>query len=213
MEITAFGATGRTGLELVRQALDAGHALTVVVRDPDGLPGDLRERVKVVRADLTASGEIKAAVLGRDAVISAIGPRDPRAPAGVCAAAAEAIVTAMRSCGGGRLVIASNSAMAPGPGDDPMTRYLVKPLILRRLLAPSLADMDRAEREVRGSGLAWTIVRAGRLTDRPRKGSYRSAVDRNVFWGIQITRGDLAAAMLDVAADPAAAGRVVSVGA
>jgi uncharacterized protein YbjT (DUF2867 family) len=38
MRITVFGATGGTGRRLVRQALDAGHAVTAVVRDPARLP-------------------------------------------------------------------------------------------------------------------------------------------------------------------------------
>jgi NAD(P)H-binding len=112
--------------------------------------------------------------------------------------------------GGGRLVIASNSAMAPGPGDDPFTRYVVKPLILARILRYMIDDMRRAERLVRASGLDWTIVRAGRLTDRPGQAAYRSAIDRNVLGGFQITRADLATALLDAAADPALAGHVIS---
>jgi putative NADH-flavin reductase len=210
MKLTIFGASGRTGAELVRQALTAGHAVTAVVRAGSELPADLAGRVDATVAEVMAPGA--GLVTGRDAVLSAIGPRDLRAPGGVCADSAAAIVAAMRAGGGGRFVLVSNSAMAPGPGDDPMTRYLVKPLILRPLLAPALADMAAAEQRVRESGLAWSIVRAGRLTDGRPKHRHRSAVDRNVPGGFQITRGDLASAMLAVAADPAAAGHVVSVG-
>jgi nucleoside-diphosphate-sugar epimerase len=34
MKIIVFGATGKTGLQVVRQALDAGHEVTAFVRDP-----------------------------------------------------------------------------------------------------------------------------------------------------------------------------------
>jgi len=34
MKLTIFGATGATGTELTRQALEAGHEVTAVVRDP-----------------------------------------------------------------------------------------------------------------------------------------------------------------------------------
>lgn len=40
MKITVFGATGRTGLHLVDQALARGHAVTVFVRSPAKLGGD-----------------------------------------------------------------------------------------------------------------------------------------------------------------------------
>lgn len=212
MRLTVFGATGRTGLHVVRQAIDAGHEVTAVVRDPARLPAELRERTKVVQADVMASGAIEETVKGRDAVISAIGSRDVRNPTSVCTDSARSIIAAMRAADGGRLVTASNSAMAPGPGDDPFTRYVVKPVILARLLRHMIDDMEQAERLVLASGLNWTIVRAGRLTDNPGKGTYRRAVDRNVFGGFQITRADFATAMLDAAGDPACIEHVVSAG-
>jgi putative NADH-flavin reductase len=213
MRLTVFGATGRTGLQLVRQSIDAGHEVTAVVRDPARLPAELRERTTVVQADVMASGEIEEAVKGRDAIISAIGSRDVRNPTSVCTDSARSIIAAMRAAdSGGRLVTASNSAMAPGPGDDPFTRYVVKPVILARVLRHMIDDMKRAESLVRASDLDWTIVRAGRLTDSPGKGSPRRAVDRNVFGGFQITRADFATAMLNTASDPACVGHVISVG-
>ncbi|MFI7689761.1 NAD(P)-dependent oxidoreductase [Nonomuraea sp. NPDC049655] len=55
MRLVIFGATGRTGLELVRQALDLGHEVTAVVRDAARLPAGLRDRVETVTADLAES--------------------------------------------------------------------------------------------------------------------------------------------------------------
>ena len=34
MNIAVLGATGPTGIQLIRQALDIGHKVTAVVRDP-----------------------------------------------------------------------------------------------------------------------------------------------------------------------------------
>jgi putative NADH-flavin reductase len=211
VKLTVFGATGGTGRQVLGQAVNAGHEVTAVVRDRARLPAELRDRVEVVEVDVMDPGAIEETVKGRDAVISAIG--DLRSPSSVCADSARSIIAAMRAAGGGgRLVMASNSAMAPGPGDDAFTRYVVKPLILARVLRYMIDDMRRAERLVRASGLDWTIVRAGRLTDRPGKAAYRSAIDRNVLGGFQITRADLATALLDAAADPALAGHVISAG-
>ena len=213
MRLTVFGATGRTGVQIVRQAAGAGHEVTAVVRDRSRLPLDPGTRVEVVEADVMDPVAIEEAVKGRDAVINAIGARDLRHPTSVCADSARSAIAAIRATGEDvRLVTASNSAMAPGEGDDPFTRYVVKPVILSRLLQHMIDDMRRAEGLVRASGLPWTIVRAGRLTDRPGKGAYRKAVDRNVLGGFQITRADFATAMLDAATDRAAVGHVISVG-
>jgi putative NADH-flavin reductase len=211
MKLTVLGATGGTGREILRQALARGHEVTAVVRDPGRLPDDLRAAVTVVVAEATDPAALVPAVTGSDAVVSAVGTRDRSRPTTACADAARAAVAAVREAAGdARLVIAGNSAHSPGPGDDPFTRYVVKPAILARILKHANADARRAEELARTSGLPWTIIRAGMLTDRPGKGRYRSALDRNVTGGFQITRADFARALLDAAEDPAA-GRVVSV--
>jgi putative NADH-flavin reductase len=214
MKLTIFGATGGTGCQIVRQAAHAGHEVTAVVRDATRLPPDLRDLTAVVEANSMDDTAVKAAVAGRDAVISAIGTRDLKHPTSVCADTAGFLTTAIRSGSHSepRLVLASNSAMAPGPGDDPLTRFLVKPVVLAPLLRHMIEDMRRAEQIVRVSGISWTIVRAGRLTDRQSRGGYRRGVDRNVLGGFQITRADFATALLDAATDPACAGHVISVG-
>lgn len=217
MRLTIFGATGGTGLQVVRRALIAGHQATAVVRDPARLPADLRERadgraLHILRADLADPDAVQTAVKGADAVVSALGTRDGRVPTTVCEDGARSITAAMTATGERRFVMVSASGFANGPGDDPLTRYVVKPLLLKPMLKHAFADMRRAEDVVRASGLDWTIVRPPRLTDGDGKGHYRAATDRNVLGGFTIARADLAVALLDHAADPSSIGHVVSVG-
>ncbi|GAA0598550.1 NAD(P)-dependent oxidoreductase [Actinomadura livida] len=211
MRLTIFGATGGTGVRLVRRALDGGDEVTAVVRDPARLPGELREAAGVVQADVVDPAALEEAVKGCDAVITAIGTREGRAPTTVCADSTRAIVAAMGAAGSRRLVVVSASGLDAGPGDDPLTRFVVKPLILQRILKHAFADMRAAEEVVRGSGLDWTIVRPPRLTEGAGAGRYRKAVDRHVPGGFTLAREDLAAALLDLAADASAIGHTVAV--
>jgi putative NADH-flavin reductase len=50
--LIVLGATGSLGTHVVRQALEAGHDVSVVVRDPSGLPADLVSQLSVHTADL-----------------------------------------------------------------------------------------------------------------------------------------------------------------
>ncbi|MEU5874083.1 NAD(P)H-binding protein [Glycomyces sp. NPDC047369] len=212
MKLTVLGATGRTGREVLRQAVNAGHEVTAVVRDAARLPADLRRRTTTVVAELDDLQALTDSVAGRDAVINAVGPRDLRAPTNACADSTRAAIAAVTAAGAdARIVLASNSAMHPGPGDDPMTRYFVKPVILARALKHLNADAAEAERLLRASAAKWVIVRAGRLSDGPGKDRYRSAADRNVTGGFQITRADFAKALLDAAADPTSERRAIAV--
>lgn len=72
MKLTVFGASGATGSQVVSQALDAGHDVVAVVRDPARLPFSHRN-LTVVTADVLSPAEITEAVAGRDAVVSAFG--------------------------------------------------------------------------------------------------------------------------------------------
>jgi putative NADH-flavin reductase len=200
MRLTIFGATGGTGTQLVRQALEEGHDVTAVVRDPARLDVPAHERLRVVTADATDPVAIAPAVEGADAVLSALGHRG-EGPATICADAARAITEAMVKAGLRRLVVCSAAGAFTDAGDGPLIRYVVKP-ILERLLKDAFIDMRRCEEVVRASGLEWTIVRPPQLVDKePRR--YRTAVDINLRGGRRISRADLAACMLGlVANDP-----------
>ncbi|WP_328405837.1 NAD(P)-dependent oxidoreductase [Nocardia sp. NBC_00403] len=199
MRLTIFGATGRTGEHLVHQALAAGHQVTAVVRGVHSIQD--RPQLRVASADVMDPGSLTEAIRGADAVLDTIGSRD-KGPTSVATDTALSITKAMESVGVRRIVLVSNSARIAGPGDDWFTRFVVKPLILRPLLQHSLDDMAAAEQAVRDTALDWTIIRAPQLTDKPAKGSYRTAIERNVTFGIRISRADLATCMLDAAADP-----------
>ncbi|WP_067975313.1 NAD(P)-dependent oxidoreductase [Nocardiopsis trehalosi] len=208
MRITVFGATGRTGGLVVDRALESGHDVTAVVRDPARLRQADRPGLTTVTADALDPRAITEAVAGRDAVVSALGPNG-RAATTVCADGAHAIATVMRTAGTRRLVVVTASGHVVDDGDGPFTR-LVKPL-LRRYLRAGFADFARAEAAVRASGLDWTLMRPPRLTGAgPRP--YRTALDRNVRGGVTIGRTDLAHAVLAALADPATIGRSVAVG-
>jgi putative NADH-flavin reductase len=57
MKFVVLGATGGTGLEIVRQAIERGHSVTAFVRSPERLDG-LAHRIAVIQGDLLNSAEL-----------------------------------------------------------------------------------------------------------------------------------------------------------
>ncbi|MEV0387800.1 NAD(P)H-binding protein [Nonomuraea sp. NPDC050643] len=210
MRITVFGATGGTGLELVRQGLDLTHQITAVVRDASRLPAELRERLDVVEADVMDPDAVAPAVKDRDAVLSALGARG-RGPTTVHSAGIASIMRAMRAAGARRLLMVSAGGLEADAGDGPFTRYVLKPLVVQRVFRHNYADLAEAERLVRAGGLDWTIVRPARLTDAGRTGRYRTARDLAVRGGMSTTRADLADCLLELIGDRLSVGHVISV--
>src|SRR5215470_13394691 len=107
MKISVFGATGGTGQALVAQALQQGHEVVALARDPDKLT-ITNARLRVVRGDATedASG-VTEAVRGQDVVISALGRRHSFKSAGLISRSMQAIVPAMEHQGVRRLIVVS----------------------------------------------------------------------------------------------------------
>ena len=209
MKLTIFGATGATGTCLVGQALAAGHDVTAVVRDPARLAVPARRQLRTVTADVMDPASISPAVAGADAVISAVGPRGT-GPTTVIQDSVRSIIQAMRETGTGRLLEVSGSVVAD-KGESPYLRYLLKPVARRTFLRHVCADMRRGEDEIRESNLDWTIFRPPSLTGKAARGTYRTAIDRNLPHEFTISRADLASCMLTLLDDPATVHRHISI--
>ena len=209
MKLTILGASGATGTCLTSQALAAGHDVTAVVRDPARLAIPAHPRLRILTADVMDPVAISPATAGADAVISAVGPRGA-GPTTVIQDSVRSIIQAMEKTGTRRLLQVSGSVVADD-GESPYLRYLLKPLARRTFLRHVCADMRRGEDEIRHSSLDWTIVRPPALTGKAARGTYRTAIDRNLPHGFTVTRADLAAFMLTLLDDPASVHRHVSI--
>ena len=210
MKLTVFGASGRVGVEVVRQALDAGHRVAAVIRDRAALDVT-HPALDVVRVPgLTDPDALLPALAGSDAVLSGIGPRGRR-DGPIAGPATQEILDAMKATGVRRLVAVSAMPLGPIPPDDSWLNRRVAVPLLRRFLRAVYADLAVMEDEIRRDAPEWTVVRPPRLVDKPVTGVYRIAIGANVSRGTTISRADTAHAMLALLDNPAAAGQPVGV--
>jgi putative NADH-flavin reductase len=209
MKLTILGATGGTGTCLAGQALAAGHEVTAIVRDPARLTLPAQPRLRIVTADVMEPAALGPAMIGAEAVITAIGPRGT-GPTTVIRDSVRSIIQAMRGTGSRRLLEVSGSVVAD-EGESPYLRYLLKPVARRTFLRRVCADMRDGEDEIERSDLDWTIFRPPALTGKPATGTYRTAIDRGLPHGFSVSRADLAACILARLEDPATVRRHVTV--
>lgn len=206
MRIVVFGANGGTGRRLVQQALDAGHEVRAVTRQPRSFPVR-RAGLEVTVADVTAD----APVDGADVVLSTLGVPFSRHPVTLYSRGTATILTAMRRHGVRRLVVISSSATEPhrhAEGGFLLNR-IIQPLVTATVGKSTYRDMRAMEALVRASGVDWTIVRPSGLFDSDSVTRYRLSEDRSD--GVFTSRTDLAACLLAQAADTAWVGRAVAV--
>ncbi len=216
MKLTIFAATGGIGGQILQQAVEAGHEVTAVARNPGKLPPS-RNGVRIVQADLATPEPtaLESAVAGADAVLSGLGlgPR-PMADAGVAAQGTGTIVRAMQATGVRRILVVSAAPIStipsPGrpnpprhdPGEGFFMRNLFTPFI-SVVLRQRYADLALMEDELRDSELDWTVFRPPRLTNGPLTGNYRTAFGQNLRRGALVSRADVAHAMLAAVDQPA----------
>jgi putative NADH-flavin reductase len=210
VQLTIVAATGGIGRHLLRQSLDAGHEITVVVRTP----ARITDPVRIVQADLTAPDPdaLATAIEGSDAVLSGLGARTS-ADTGVAERGTQALIAAAGKTGVRRLIVVSAAPIGTfpsparprpprhDPGDGFFMRHLGVPFT-HRAFRSHYQDLARMEDAIRASGLDWTVSRPPKLTDGPLTGTYRTAVDRNVRGGFKISRADVAHQMLTCLTDP-----------
>ena len=185
MKLFVIGATGRTGREIVQQALKRGHQVTAFVRSPETVT--LRhERLGLVKGNVTDENYLSEAIQNHDAVLSALGPREVFKPSSLLRDSALATTRAMQRSGVKRLVILSAAAHFPG-----IPNRIVS-IVLRNHMRDSLAMED----VVRNSGLDWTIARPPRLTQADYT-TYRSREEAAPDRGFTLSRKAVAAFMLN----------------
>ena len=187
MQIAILGATGGIGGHVLDWALQAGHPVHALARDPQALAP--AAGLTVTRGDALDETAVAEVTEGADAVVSALGPRGAKTPSGLLAGAASNTVAAMQKTGARRLVcVSAAGAYVTG---DPNMGWLIK-AVLPRVLAKQFADVRQMEDVIRASDLDWTLVRATRLINRPGTGRYRVSPDYSPPGGGKIARADVA---------------------
>ena len=206
MKLVVLGATGGTGFEIVRQALEHGHSVTAFVRSPDRLKL-FQHRITIEQGDLLNAAELERVIQGHDAVVSGFGPRVPvsKADANLRQRFALALTSAMRNAGVRRAVVESVAFL--------FKNSIVPPAyLLGRLFFPStIADAFAMERVLGQSELDWTIVRPPELTDKPYTGKYRVREDHLPPFGFKISRADVADFMIKVVENRSLIRKIVGV--
>ena len=176
MRVAVLGASGRTGRATVKNALDAGHDVVSIVRTAASAPSG----TAVAQADARDSGALAAAIRDTDAVVSCIGHVAADGNVTLLHDGAVALVAAMASAGVSRLVAVS-AAGAYIAGDDPLSRFIAKP-VLERVLKANLEDTRAMEDVIRSSATSWTLLRPARLITGEGERDYRRRLDRSIWW-------------------------------
>jgi uncharacterized protein YbjT (DUF2867 family) len=203
MRIAVLAATGSTGRHLLEQALDRGHTVVALVRNPAAHlpPGPTLETIQV---DVQDGTSIAKALDGVDAVVSGLGLAKGGRP-GTLTAGAVALTAAHTGGTGPHIVWLG----AYGSGLLAQTAGPALRLLLKLALGSELADKAAADDIVLRAGA--TVFHAGPLTNGSLSATRRTVVLEDAPQRLlprTVSRATVAAAMLDEAENPRYSGHI-----
>ncbi|MBM7481146.1 MULTISPECIES: NAD(P)-dependent oxidoreductase [Bradyrhizobium] len=192
-KILVLGATGATGRLIVNQAVARGYDVTVLVRSAEKAR-DITG-AKLIVGDARDETALRAALKGREAVVSALGtPVSPFREVTLLSTGTRALVSAMKAEQVSRLVCITGMGAGDSAGHGGFVAdNVIFPLLLKKVYT----DKDRQEAIVKDSGLDWVLVRPSILNNKPGRGSVRALTDLSGFHGGSIAREDVATFVLD----------------
>lgn len=189
MDVLVIGGHGKVGLRLLRLLARDGHHSRGVIRNADQA-GDLQAAgAEPVLCDLESGDDLRDAGVA-DAIVFAAGAgpgSGPERKRTVDYGAAAKAMEAARDLGVTRFVIVSSI----GTHDVASSADRMRPYLQAK------RDADDALRQ---SGLDWTIVKPGHLTDDP--GTGRVQVSRTFGRRADVPRDDVALVLLECLSAP-----------
>ncbi len=197
--ILVFGATGRTGNHLVSYALEKGHRVTCLVRNPEKMR-QTHPQLTLVKGTPYELNDVRRAITGCDTVISVLNNSRKSdlpwaklvAPPDVLERAAKNALTAMEENGIRRILVLSTV----GAGDSARFSPLLMCWAVKYTnLGVVFADHTRTEQVLQASSSDWTAVRAAALTNGEKDKSVTAYYEKRPR--LMISRKNTAKFMID----------------
>ncbi|UPG91700.1 NAD(P)-dependent oxidoreductase [Luteibacter aegosomaticola] len=194
MNIVLFGATGNIGKVILQEALDRGHHVTAIVRDPSKL-SVTSPLLKVAQGDLLNPSTYAAALTGAEAAIASVNDPNPdNVPK-----QAETLLAALSKAGVKRFAwVGGAGSLEVAPGvrviDDPNFPAAWKPSAMGMVKALEVFRASKAD-------IDWTFISpAAHIEPGERTGKYRVGGDQllvDAEGNSRISQADYAIGLLD----------------
>lgn len=196
MNIIIFGATGKTGLELVKQSLEHGHQVTALVRHPEKLTIS-DPKLIIEKGDLSHYDDIERVMKAHpyDAVFSALGAKTPFQRDPILTEATKNIIKAAQANQLNKFIHVSFIGVRKESSQlGALYKYIV-PLAMKNLIA----DHQEKEAFLASSGLDWISVQPPILTSGAKTGTYihEPHINKGTSSKKKLSRANLADFMID----------------
>ncbi|WP_411346342.1 NAD(P)-dependent oxidoreductase [Paenibacillus sp. WLX1005] len=198
MKIVIFGASGRTGTELMVQGLERGHEVTAFVRNQQSIQTQ-HPHLHIVQGEATNAEQVNKVIRegSYDVVFSALGAKSPFRRDLKLVEAVRYIASATSNHSSAQLLHISFVGGREDAGKLGILYKYITPVVMKNLLA----DHRAKDEIIISSGANWTLVQPPILTNGERNGHYiaETQINRLPSSKLKISRANLAQFMLEQA--------------
>ena len=198
MKLLIIGGTGGTGQELIKQALEQGHNLTALVRNP-GKVSITHQNLRIIKGNVLDFEKVQEVVKGQDTVISVLGHKRYFIKTNILSEGTKHIIHAMEKHNVSRFICVTTL----GINDSRFKLGLYYTLfVIPVIVFFYFLDKAKQEKLIRSSKLNWTIVRPGQLTNGKKRTIYKHGAHvGNYILTKMISRADVAHFILSQLSD------------
>uniref|UniRef100_A0A1B6JSL3 NAD(P)-binding domain-containing protein n=1 Tax=Homalodisca liturata TaxID=320908 RepID=A0A1B6JSL3_9HEMI len=157
-KIAVFGATGQTGLCVLKSAIEKGVKIRALIRDLSKLPTEYEGKIDIVQGDVLNVEDVKKTLEGQDAVIVVLGTRNDLGPTTVMSEGLKNILAGMKALNINVVSVCLSAFLFRKPEEVPPMFHEVN------------ADHMRMFNVMKASDLQWIAVYAPHIADEPPTG-------------------------------------------
>jgi putative NADH-flavin reductase len=193
MRLYIIGGSGKTGRELIKQALDQGHSVTTLVRNPKRFK-ITNPNLSVIKGNVLDLKSFDQSMKGQDAVLSALGHKRYIFKTAILSEGTKNIIEAMQRQKVKRFICITSL----GINDSRFKLGLYYTLfVIPFILFFYFLDKSKQEKLIFKSDLDWTIIRPGQLTNGKKRLKYKHGLNvGNYIITRMISRADVADFMI-----------------
>lgn len=173
IKIAVIGGTGKSGQYLVKQLLERGFPIKLLLRSPEGFNID-NPLIEIVKGDARDAESVRSLIEGVQAIVSTLG--QPKGESSIFSQATKNVIRAMAASHVSRYIV-TTGLNVDVPWDNKNERVKMATEWMRAHYPETTGDKQLEYGELAKSPIEWTLVRLPLIDQTDMAGKVKVCLD------------------------------------
>lgn len=195
MTVTIFGASGRTGIDLIKECLGNNFNVVAFARSKTKLD-NFKDKIKIIEGSVFNFEDVNNAIKNSNCVISVLG-HSKDTPYNMQTEAIKNIISSMHQNNVSRLITLTGAGVFV-EGDKPTIIDNAITVMLKLVSKNRVEDGINFVEQIKKSNLNWTVLRAPILNNKPATNNIKLTMVGDNSVKFSISRKDIAKTFIKI---------------